>query len=388
MTVSARNGFLSIGPALASGITRVRRAVAPALAGLGRVRRRLVGVWPVARAAAASAGEELARSGLDVQRPVSALRTVFRWHRPLVGFAGLMALWGAVAAVGMVVDRRTLNGASIWTKPVKFAISLGLYSVTLAWMLTMLSRPALHRVGWWAGTFGALASLVEMTVITVQSARGTGSHFNVSTPLNSRLYLVMALALPAFYGVIVIVGTLLTAFGQLPEDRSLAWAMRSGLVIGVAGLTVGFAMGRPTPAQRAEKNPRTVGSHSVGGDDPGGGIPFLGWNTVHGDLRVSHFIGMHALQALPLFALGLRAAAGRQVTEGIRLRIVLTAAATWAAVTGTALWQALRGQSVLRPDALTGSAVATIGLLAAAAAWSVARYAHQHPTGGIGVPVA
>ncbi len=352
------------------------------------MRRGLVAAWPIARGAGASIAGELMRSGRDGRRPAASLRAVFDWHRPLVGFSGLMVAWGALAGIGMVVDPRRLNNARIWTKTVKFAISLGLYSLTLAWMLQMVSRPTLQRVGWWTGTFGVVASLFEMSLITLQSARGTGSHFNVSTPLNSRLYFIMSLALPAFYGVILVVGTLLTAFGQLPKDRSLAWALRAGLGIGVSGLTVGFAMGRPTAAQRAEKDPKALGSHSVGGDDPTGGIPFLGWNTMHGDLRVSHFIGMHALQALPLLALGLKALTQGRITDGTRTRIVLTAAATWAATTGTALWQALRGQSILRPDALTGAAVTTIGTLAGAAAWSVRRYAQRHPTGGIGGAVA
>lgn len=305
------------------------------------------------------------------------VRTVFGWHRPLVGFAALMGVTGGAAGVAALLDRRRLDGAPVWDKPIKFAISLGTYTVTLAWMLSMIAKPSLHRVGWWAGAFGAAACTIEMAVITLQAARGRRSHFNVATPLDSRLYLVTGLMLPGIYGVILVIGILLTVFSRPVGDRSLVWALRSGLVIGVSGLTVGFAMGRPTPDQRAETRPSTVGSHSVGGDDPSGGLPFLGWNTQHGDLRVAHFIGMHALQGLPLLALALRGLAGDTVPESTRVRVVLASAATWAAITGTALQQALRGRPVTHLDGVTGAWLAGTGVLTSFAAGAIRRHARR-----------
>ena len=242
---------------LASGADRLRRHA--------RVLRHL----PRRSSASASTLTPLSRG----------VRTVFGWHRPLVGFAGLMAAWGGAAGVAARLDRRRLDGAPVWVKPIKFTISLGTYTITLAWMLSMVTKPSLRRVGWWAGAVGAAACTVEIAVITLQAARGRRSHFNVATPLDSRLYLLTGLMLPGIYGVILVIGVLLTVFSRSVGDRSLVWALRSGLVIGVSGLTVGFAMGRPTPAQRAELRPSMVGSHSVGGDDPSGGLPFLGWNT-------------------------------------------------------------------------------------------------------------
>jgi hypothetical protein len=65
-----------------------------------------------------------------------------------------------------------------------------------------------------------------------------------------------------------------------------------------------------------------------------------GWSTEHGDLRVPHFVGLHAVQALPLVALFLgRLGIARQAHE----RLVLIAAASYAGLYVILLTQALRG---------------------------------------------
>lgn len=71
----------------------------------------------------------------------------------------------------------------------------------------------------------------------------------------------------------------------------------AGLVIGLAGMAVGFLMTSPTPEQLHDFH-GIAGAHAVGAPDDGPGLPFLGWSTIGGDLRVPHFVGMHALQAL------------------------------------------------------------------------------------------
>lgn len=92
-----------------------------------------------------------------------------------------------------------------------------------------------------------------------------------------------------------------------------------------------------------------------------------GWSTTGGDLRAGHFVGLHAIQVLPLLALALGALAGRWSRlrdERVRRGLVVVAAATWLGLTLLLTWQAARGQSVLNPDGLT-LAVLT-GLLIAA----------------------
>ena len=97
------------------------------------------------------------------------------------------------------------------------------------------------------------------------------------------------------------------------------------------------------------------GAHSVGGSDGGPGVPVTGWSREHGDLRVPHFIGMHALQALALIAVGLRR---WRAPEAARVKAVLAAAASYATVFLLLLWGALRGQSLVAPDAASLGAVA------------------------------
>jgi len=82
---------------------------------------------------------------------------------------------------------------------------------------------------------------------------------------------------------------------------------------------------------------------------------------------VPHFLGLHALQALPLIALVL---ARRRVSDVVRVRLTLIAAVSYFALYGILVWQALRGQSMLAPDPLTVTlfGVLVFGTAAAAAA--------------------
>ena len=121
-------------------------------------------------------------------------------------------------------------------------------------------------------------------------------------------------------------------------------------------------MGAQLADARAGGRMTTAGAHSVGGVDGGPGLPVTGWSREHGDLRVPHFIGLHAIQALALIAVGVRR---WRRPEAVRVRAVLVAAASYASLFLLLLWEALREQSLVAPDA---TALALIAIWAAATA--------------------
>jgi hypothetical protein len=284
----------------------------------------------------------------------AVLAVARRGHRGLFAFAVAMSVLTPVLAVLAVVDDRVLLGAPLWFKPLKFAISLALYAATLAWMLGQLRERTMQRTGW----IVTAAAAIEMAVIVGQAAVGNRSHYNMDTPLSAALWSVMGVTI-----VVLWLATLAVALRFLREpgrDRAATTAIRLGLVVALIGLAEGFLMA-------------TAATHTVGAPDGGPGLPLLGWSTVGGDLRIAHFIGMHALQGLPLFAAAL--AVGHHFDEITRVRLVQVAAAAWTGLVVLLTWQALRAQPLLAPDALTLAALgalvavtvaATVGTLAAA----------------------
>jgi len=285
---------------------------------------------------------------------MTVLATARRGHPGLYAFAVAMATLTPILAVLAVVDDRVLLGAPLWLKPLKFAISLALYSATLAWMLGQLRERALQRAGWVVAVAGA----VEMVIIVGQAAVGNRSHYNVDTPLSAALWSTMGVTI-----VVLWLATLAVALRFLKgggtrhgHDRAATTAIRLGLVVALVGLAEGFLMA-------------TAGAHAVGVPDGGPGLPLVGWSTTGGDLRIAHFVGMHALQGLPLIAAGL--AVTRRSDELTRTRLVRIAAVAWTGLTVLLTWQALRAQPLLAPDALTLGALAVLVLSTLAATASV-----------------
>ena len=269
-------------------------------------------------------------------------------NRPLLALAALMAATAVVTAVLAVTHPVQITGSNGWFKPLKFSISFALYAVTIAWLLDKLPerRQRLGRIGAWLITF---TTAVEMLVIVGAVAAGTTSHFNVSSPLATTSWATMGTAIAVLWLVNLVLAGLLWRAPDIDAARQLA--IRAGLVIGLAGMAVAFLMTSPS-SEQLDSFSGVAGAHAVGVADGGPGVPFLGWSTTGGDLRVPHFVGMHALQALPLLVLGLDLASRRVPAlrePRTRFRLVALAAAGYAVLVVVLTLQALAGIPVTEP---------------------------------------
>ena len=226
-----------------------------------------------------------------LSKPLSAPPTTPWWrvlHRanPVLSATGwLNAGLAALALALLPCDHRLVTGVLVWLKPLKFALSVLVYAWTLAWLLADLPAAAQRSVR--RISCGVAVSMaVEQAVIFGQAGRGTTSHYNAATPLNALLFGLMGLFILVNTGLIIWAVYLVWRY-RPHGPAGYVWGLRLGLLVFLVGSVLGGMMIRN-------------GQHTVGAPDGGPGLPGLGWSTQAGDLRLAHFLGMHALQALPL----------------------------------------------------------------------------------------
>ncbi len=300
--------------------------------------------------------------GLRTGDPDKTLfQRAWRTNPPLIilGVTMILVFLGTLA--GILLDHRVVTGAPAWLKPAKFAVSVSVYCFTFVWLLAFVeSRPRLAR---FAANMTVVSFIVEMAVILTQAARGTTSHFNLTTPLNTFLWLAMGAFIVVVWTMNLLLAILLL-FERIP-NRPFAWSLRLGLLVSLVGMASGFLMVRPTHEQllamAANHGPRIVGAHTVGVADGGPGLPVVGWSTAGGDFRVGHFVGIHAMQILPFFGwfVARRRKTFARFKEVHRLALISTIGFTYLGLVLLLVWQALRGQSVIHPDVQT----LTVGLV-------------------------
>jgi hypothetical protein len=256
-------------------------------------------------------------------RFVQFFRAAYSGSKTLSIHAAVMLLCFVLCLLLQVLDARTFNGASVWMKPGKFFFSTVVHFLTIAWAMSLANKNELQKPAVrWSVLALLTAAWYELIYISFRAANAEASHFNVSTVWNSILYNLMALGAVALVVSAAVIGVVM--WRSKPRElwtQSVAIGFTLGAILTlIVGMTLGGNSG-----------------HWIGGDlTDATGLPILKWSTTGGDLRVSHFLGLHAMQLVPLAALSGR----RSVVYGAAMMLTVLTAFTFA--------QALMGVPLLR----------------------------------------
>jgi hypothetical protein len=226
-------------------------------------------------------------------------------RNPILYYGGLVCLWAALICILIsMFDNKQVMGVNAWIKPIKFFLSIWIFNWTMAFYLSLLPAERATPIRWYS-IMAVIVFLIEIVIITGQAARGQLSHFNVSSPLNGALFSLM--------GVAIVTLTVWTAVAGLWFWRADAppgfpagfwWGIRFGILLCVVFSFEGMLM-----AGRLQ--------HTVGAADGSDGLPLVNWSKQHGDLRVAHFVGLHALQVIPFLGFFLLKKPGEIIVASI-----------------------------------------------------------------------
>jgi hypothetical protein len=262
--------------------------------------------------------------------PSSILPDLLERHRTLAVYGMVMLALGIAAIAAQAIDTRTLvSGVNVWVKPAKFFFSVGVFAVTAAWFFGYV-RPERRQSPLMRGTAALLIATgtFELAYICWQAAHGLESHFNTSTPFHTAMYALMGIA------AVFLVGTTLPLAWEIA--RRPASGMQGSFVAAlVIGLVLTFLLGGGLGGYMSSQSGHAVGSI-------GGHVPLFGWNRLGGDLRVAHFFGIHAEQAIPILA-ALTAGA----TARARWSILALGSVGYCAVTLAVFAQAVGGRALV-----------------------------------------
>lgn len=236
------------------------------------------------------------------------------------GLLHIVLLIAFVAA--FAIDQRQLLGINLWVKPIKFALSIAIYCFTWAWIIRYYPSLVIQRNFAW---FTAVALTFEMAAISSQAALGRASHFNVTTPYSSVVFGLMGIFIVLQTLFALYVGIMFFSVAPGALSPAMLWAIRLGIITACI-----FAFQGGYMASKL--------SHTVGATDGGAGLPLLNWSRNAGDLRIAHFVGLHALQIIPLFVILLRLTSPTPVIWFSIVYFLLTCALFCQALLGRSLF--------------------------------------------------
>ena len=279
----------------------------------------------------------------------------FLWTmNPAIFLMTLISIFALlVSAIALNLDPNLLAAESVWLKPFKFGMSLTLYGASLLLVSAYLKMStALKR----ASILACAGAAVELAALFLHAFR-SANYSSLNSPLDTALWLLIKLAIMPVASASIVMLVLLMRQKDLPPV--LGSSLRWGLALAIAGFVPGLIMLLPDSIQHifsAHKSLTPVSMHSAVHT-----LPFPGWHTQSGDLRAAHFLGLHALQIMPLIAIVIDRLAFLPI---LRRKILISISGySYFLLLLLLTWEALRGEPVFAPTWQTQDLYLLIALL-------------------------
>ncbi len=212
------------------------------------------------------------------------LDTIKQKNELLYYFGWLCVFGSIVTAILTQTTSTEVLGINAYIKPMKFFISTVLFVWTFAFYIQYLNYPTAIKIFNWTAVIGLS---FELVAITVQAAKGKLSHFNISSSFDALIFSMMAGAITIVMLAALYLGILFFIQKSFEVSMLIIWSIRLSIIITVIFAFEGFVMG-------------ALLKHTIGATDGTSGLPIVNWSKNYGDLRVAHFLGLHAIQIVPL----------------------------------------------------------------------------------------
>ena len=261
--------------------------------------------------------------------PRGILAEALHRQRALTAYGLLLLVLTPFMLLLQRLDVRTFDDIDVWAKPTKFVFSVAVYSLTTAWFFGYV-RPDRRN----APSLRAIAAVIiaagsfEIIYISWQAGHGLASHFNISSAFYAIMYALMGL------GAVSLVTALLPLAWEIRRRPALGLSPQYVAAV-VMGLVLCCVLGGGFGLYMGQQPGHAVGLVA-------GHAPLFGWNRAGGDLRIAHFLGIHAQQAIPLLGLLIGGLSPR-----LRWPTLFGATAAYVVLAAALFVQATRGQPLL-----------------------------------------
>jgi hypothetical protein len=294
-------------------------------------------VFPFCRASLRAGLAPSLRTTLRAEALAGWWRGLTAAQRRLVLF-GLFTFATGVLHIGvwLAAGAPSLVGPVTWRKPITFGLSIAVAAWSLAWVVRFLPS---GRGLTWTSRAVVWLTMAELGLIDMQQWRGVASHFNNATTFDVFVFSAMGLIIILVAIIIGLWTWQLVTRGVADGRPERLLAARAGMLLMTAGNALGLFLA-------------VWGS---GVQTQTGHLP--GVFGAAGNVKLTHAVALHGVQALPLLAVLLGAA----IADAHRaVRLMRVGVAGYSALLAFVLLQAFSGRAPL--DVTSLSAV----LLAAA----------------------